>query len=115
MNNLSSYCGLVDAKIRASEKDLPFLIFFSCGVNFNEGLCTGQHQELDFCDSTSSYVLLTCFLLAAGSITHALNPALGPSETGMQGVQNSPHPMLVEIGLYADISQKSRYSNENKV
>jgi hypothetical protein len=26
MNNLSSYCGLVDAKIRASEKDLPVLI-----------------------------------------------------------------------------------------
>ena len=23
MNNLSSYCGLVDAKIRASDKDLP--------------------------------------------------------------------------------------------
>ena len=23
MNNLSSYCGLVDIKIRASEKDLP--------------------------------------------------------------------------------------------
>ena len=23
MNNRSSYCGLVDAKIRASEKDLP--------------------------------------------------------------------------------------------
>ena len=23
MNNLSSYCGLVDAKISASEKDLP--------------------------------------------------------------------------------------------
>ena len=23
MNNLLSYCGLVDAKIRASEKDLP--------------------------------------------------------------------------------------------
>ena len=23
MNNLSSYCGLVDAKVRASEKDLP--------------------------------------------------------------------------------------------
>ena len=23
MNNLSSYCGLVDAKIRASVKDLP--------------------------------------------------------------------------------------------
>ena len=25
MNNLSSYCGLVDAKIRASGKDLPVL------------------------------------------------------------------------------------------
>ena len=23
MNNLSSYCGLVDARIRASDKDLP--------------------------------------------------------------------------------------------
>ena len=23
MNNLSSYCGLVDVKIRASDKDLP--------------------------------------------------------------------------------------------
>ena len=25
LNNLSSYCGLVDAKIRASDKDLPVL------------------------------------------------------------------------------------------
>ena len=25
MNNLSSYCGLVDAKIRATDKDLPVL------------------------------------------------------------------------------------------
>ena len=31
MNNLLSYCGLVDARIRASEKDLPVspkLMFF---------------------------------------------------------------------------------------
>ena len=29
MNNLSSYCGLFDAKIRASDKDLPvrFIVF----------------------------------------------------------------------------------------
>ena len=27
MNNLLSYCGLVDAKIRASDKDLPVLCF----------------------------------------------------------------------------------------
>ena len=26
LNNLSSYCGLVDAKIRASDKDLPVLV-----------------------------------------------------------------------------------------
>jgi hypothetical protein len=26
MNNLLSYCGLIDAKIRASDKDLPVLI-----------------------------------------------------------------------------------------
>ena len=26
MNNLSSYCGLVDAKIRASDKDLPVVL-----------------------------------------------------------------------------------------
>ena len=28
MNNLSSYCGLVDAKIRASDKDLPVPMTF---------------------------------------------------------------------------------------
>ena len=40
MNNLSSYCGLVDAKIRASDKDLPVLLsitspyyFNSCSIN----------------------------------------------------------------------------------
>jgi hypothetical protein len=26
MNNLLSYCGLVDAKIRASDKDLPVVV-----------------------------------------------------------------------------------------
>ena len=29
MNNLSSYCGLVDAKIRASDKDLPVQNLFT--------------------------------------------------------------------------------------
>ena len=28
MNNLFSYCGLVDARISASEKDLPVLVVF---------------------------------------------------------------------------------------
>ena len=34
MNNLLSYCGLIDAKIRASDKDLPvsgsISIYFCC-------------------------------------------------------------------------------------
>ena len=30
MNNLSSYCGLVDAKIRAFDKDLPVCTILSC-------------------------------------------------------------------------------------
>ena len=29
MNNLLSYCGLIDAKIRASDKDLPVPIYLS--------------------------------------------------------------------------------------
>ena len=33
MNNLSSYCGLVDAKIRASDKDLPVLGIYKFGLN----------------------------------------------------------------------------------
>ena len=32
MNNLLSYCGLVDAKIRASDKDLP-VTFLTLKVN----------------------------------------------------------------------------------
>jgi len=38
MNNLSSYCGLVDAKIRASDKDLPVCI--SCFL----ASCRYQHS-----------------------------------------------------------------------
>jgi hypothetical protein len=32
MNNLSSYCGIVDAKIGASEKDLPATKFTFKGI-----------------------------------------------------------------------------------
>ena len=38
MNNLLSYCGLIDAKIRASDKDLPVFVsllanYFSLKIN----------------------------------------------------------------------------------
>ena len=32
MNNQSSYCGLVNAKIRASDKDLPVLLIGQAGL-----------------------------------------------------------------------------------
>ena len=40
MNNLLSYCGLADARISVSEKDLPVVEFVSCmqrggGVSFH--------------------------------------------------------------------------------
>ena len=34
MNNLLSYCGLVDAKIRASDKDLPVSLIVNQKKNF---------------------------------------------------------------------------------
>ena len=48
MNNLSSYCGLVDAKIRASDKDLPVRsLYFSdwLKVHLTE-LILNQKQSL---------------------------------------------------------------------
>ena len=34
MNNFLSYCGLIDAKLRVSDKDLPRLVFFSISTLF---------------------------------------------------------------------------------
>ena len=36
MNNLLSYCGLIDAKIRASDKDLPVYRTGLAGVQFQK-------------------------------------------------------------------------------
>ena len=43
MNNLLSYCGLIDAKIRASDKDLPVGSHF-CHFDQKIGL-NGHYQE----------------------------------------------------------------------
>ena len=67
MNNLSSYCGLVDAKIRASDKDLPVtnkleqlefeleklenIFFFSISDNFV------KHTKKSITNTTSSLTL----------------------------------------------------------
>ena len=44
MNNLLSYCGLVDAKIRASDKDLPV----KASVLRDPGLFLDQHGPTVF-------------------------------------------------------------------
>ena len=42
MNNLLSYCGLVDAKIRASDKDLPVLC--NCNSNRDHDIPSAWHH-----------------------------------------------------------------------
>ena len=62
MNNLSSYCALVDAKIRASDKDLPVLstFFFKKGC----ALLNIKDMPLTFRPSTFSDKVLVCMPLA---------------------------------------------------
>ena len=72
MNNLSSYCGLVDTKIRASDKDLPVFkelhkidhktgkpnkiqLFYTLVRDFSD--VRTQELVLD----QAWYVLITCF------------------------------------------------------
>ena len=45
MNNLLSYCGLVDTRISASEKDLPAVeCFGKCYLNFDKKKTTNFFQ-----------------------------------------------------------------------
>ena len=53
MNNLSSYCGLVDAKIRAPDKDLPVYFQDRCQI------CIKVQYENDFTNKIKIDVLLT--------------------------------------------------------
>ena len=48
MNNLLSYCGLVDAKIRASDKDLPVLITCCTLKNAAMNSKLGAIENLEF-------------------------------------------------------------------
>ena len=59
MNNLSSYCGLVDAKIRASDKDLPVLTF--CHQKGNKGksfFCTQAFRKAWLLNYSSQFFVL---------------------------------------------------------
>ena len=56
MNNLSSYCGLVDAKIRASDKDLP--VIFS---NFD----LTEKNIIDFCTHKEIFFLFSGVMICS--------------------------------------------------
>ena len=43
MNNLSSYCGLVDAKITASDKNLPVRSLKNLDPDMNEVIFSSMH------------------------------------------------------------------------
>ena len=71
MNNLSSYCGLVVAKIRASGKDLPLTVFLlrqlwivkSSSDNLsNENINTGVSREMIF-ENSLFWHFDSCFAL----------------------------------------------------
>ena len=47
MNNLLSYCELVDAKIGASDKDLPVLFAVNTRVSIVYGTCLRWTQKID--------------------------------------------------------------------
>jgi hypothetical protein len=56
MNNLSSYCGLVDAKIRASDKDLPVQIPILVAI-FEYGILLAMKKYYQPIKKTSEVVV----------------------------------------------------------
>ena len=66
MNNLSSYCGLVDAKIRASDKDLPV---FSVVVATSHNISTDIPSNSGFWFSSH----FACQSVTSTPVLHRLN------------------------------------------
>ena len=59
MNNLLLYCGLTDARMRASEKDLPVQIVFIIGIiKIQVDLC----QKLSFLNQLTHNMTKDCSL-----------------------------------------------------
>ena len=69
MNNLLSYCGLVDAKIRASDKDLPvhyIRVFIECKLFFNLDE-PAQNTKISICLSFLWYFRLIFYIVETSS------------------------------------------------
>ena len=74
MNNLSSYCGLVDAKIRASEKDLPVQV-----ANFQQKMKLRKClQVVELLSSRQNMVSIVFFVMDGWSSFTALVSSLRP-------------------------------------
>jgi hypothetical protein len=74
MNNLSSYCGLVDAEIRASDKDLPvpFLAHFH---TISANLCSNFGATQTFYKKSSLVNVISQLLQVSLNLKngHAVN------------------------------------------
>jgi hypothetical protein len=70
MNNLLSYCGLVDAKIRASDKDLPVLgrLLKICATLF---VLSFKELILQLPNITILKGLEVCCVLVADCLSHS--------------------------------------------
>ena len=55
MNKRLSYCGLVDSKIRASNKDLPVIVY-PLQINYEVLQILTRHVELDSADVKAKFV-----------------------------------------------------------
>ena len=89
MNNLSSYCGLVDAKIRASDKDLPVYIITLPGAK-------AVVMVVQFCKWPSGILSFSCVhrsgLLEPGLAPPGFGRSVNPILT--RGRQILPTPLL---------------------
>ena len=56
MNNLSSYCGLVDAKIRPSDKDLPVPELIDLDEEIVEFVIEGEEDKIESTPSSTSMI-----------------------------------------------------------
>ena len=63
MSNLLSHCGLVDAKIRASNKDLPLIALFLDGFVQFENCCLKYDYSQQKHEHASKHIHCTHFAL----------------------------------------------------
>ena len=77
INNLSSYCGLVDPKIRASDKDLPVYLYI-----YIRDICKTRIKK--FVKMLLIYIFFS-FYFSESSPSFVTSPSTSPSTTPLGG------------------------------